>query len=385
MKRRDFLKKAAASAAIVAGAGAAGCGNSGEVQFKATGNKAAAGAVGSPAVISRKKVQWRLTSSFPRSLDTIFGGAEVLAERVAAMTGGDFQIKVYPAGEIVPGLQVLDAVQQKTVEMGQSASYYYTGKNPVLAYDCCVPFGLTARQQTAWLHYGGGLELLRGIYADFGMTSIPCGNTGVQFGGWFRRPIDSLADLQGIRMRIPGPAGEIMARLGVTVHVLGGPDIYPALERGVIDATDWVGPYDDEKLGFHEIAKNYYVPGWWEPGPSTVLQIGLEAWNDLPPSYQAALQSACNDATIMTLGRYDIENPPALERLTSEHGVTLRRFSDEIMEAAWVETEAYLEEQASANQDFRRIYDSWRAFRAQSFAYFSSNESVYTDFAFSRT
>jgi TRAP-type mannitol/chloroaromatic compound transport system substrate-binding protein len=336
-------------------------------------------------VVSGPRVTWRMATSFPTSLDILHGAALLVSDRVAALTGGRFTIRVYPPGELVPPLQVMDAVQSGTAHAGYTSDYYYIGKHPALAFGTSIPFGLNARQQTAWLHYGGGLELLRGIYADFGMTSIPCGNTGVQFGGWFRRPIDSLADLQGIRMRIPGPAGEIMARLGVTVHVLGGPDIYPALERGVIDATEWVGPYDDEKLGFHEIAKNYYVPGWWEPGPSTVLQIGLEAWNDLPPSYQAALQSACNDATIMTLGRYDIENPPALERLTSEHGVTLRRFSDEIMEAAWVETEAYLEEQASANQDFRRIYDSWRAFRAQSFAYFSSNESVYTDFAFSRT
>ena len=175
-----------------------------------------------------------------------------------------------------------------------------------------------------------------------------------------------------------------MTRLGVTVQVLGGPDVFPALERGALDAAEWVGPYDDEKLGFHEIAKNYYVPGWWEPGPMTVLQVGLDAWNDLPPSYQAALESACNDSTRMTLGRYDVENPPALARLTNEHGVTLRRFSDEILEAAWTESQAYLGEQAAANEDFRRVYASWRAFRDESFRYFSSNESVYANFTFSR-
>jgi TRAP-type mannitol/chloroaromatic compound transport system substrate-binding protein len=217
------------------------------------------------------------------------------------------------------------------------------------------------------------------------MTAIPCAQTGAQFGGWFRNPVETLADLEGVRMRIPGLAGEIMARLGVQVQVLGAPDVYPALERGVIDAVEWVGPFDDEKLGFHEIAKNYYIPGWWEPGPSTSLQIGLDAWNDLPPTYQAVLESACNDATLMSMGRYDVENPKALARLINEHGVTLRRFSDEILEAAWTESEAYLEEQAAANEDFRRIYTSWKEFRDESFPYFAGNELMYSEFAFPRT
>ena len=371
LNRRQFVRKA--------GLGAAG-----------TGVLASCGGTDTQdanldSEISGPRVSWRMASSYPTSVDILHGAGVLVADRVAALTGGRFTIRIFPPGELVPPLQVMDAVQAGTVHIGYTADYYYIGKHPALAFGTSIPFGLNARQQIAWLKYGGGLELLHEIYADFGMITIPCGNTGVQFGGWFRRPIETLADLRGVRMRIPGLAGEIMSRLGVTVHVLGGPDIYPALERGVIDAAEWVGPYDDEKLGFHEIAKNYYVPGWWEPGPSTVLQIGLEAWNDLPPSYQAALESACSDATIMTLGRYDIENPPALKRLTTEHGVTLRRFSDEIMEAAWMETEAYLEEQAAANQDFRRVYDSWRAFRAETFSYFSSNESVYTDFAFSRT
>ena len=371
VNRRDFLKKAGLGAA---GTGVlAGCAGSDTQDASESG------------VVSAPRISWRLASSYPTSVDILHGADNLLADRVAALTGGRFTIRVFPPGELVPPLQVMDAVQAGTVQLGHTADYYYIGKHPALAFGTTVPFGLNARQQTAWLKYGGGLELLHGIYSDFGMITIPFGNTGVQFGGWFRSPVETLADLSGIRMRIPGLAGEIMSRLGVSVHVLGGPDIYPALERGAIDAAEWVGPYDDEKLGFHEIAKNYYAPGWWEPGPATVLQIGLEAWNDLPPSYQAALESACSDVTLMTLGRYDVENPPALERLTTEHGVTLRTFSDEIMEAAWIETEAYLEEQAAANQDFRRVYDSWRAYRAEAFSYFSSNESVYTDFAFSRT
>ena len=371
LNRRNFVKKAGLGAA---GTGVlAGCGST-DTQSAAVEGE-----------ISGPRVSWRMATSFPPSLDILHGAALVVAERVEALTGGRFTIRVYPPGELLPALQVMDGVQSGTIHAGYTSDYYYIGKHPALAFGTSVPFGLNARQQTAWMHFGGGLELLREIYADFGMTTIPCGNTGAQFGGWFRQPVETLADLRGVRMRIPGLAGEIMARLGVTVHVLGGPDVFPALERGAIDAAEWVGPYDDEKLGFHEVAKNYYVPGWWEPGPMTVLQIGLDAWNDLPPSYQAALESACNDSTRMTLGRYDIENPPALERLTNEHGVTLRRFSDEILEAAWTETEAYLEEQAAANEDFRRVYASWRAFRDQSFRYFSRNESVYANFAFSRT
>ena len=371
LNRRDFVRKAGLGAA---GTGVlAGCGGT-ETQ---DGN--------GDGVVSGPRVSWRMATSFPTSVEILHGAAVLVADRVAALTGGRFTIRVFPAGEIVPALQVMDAVESGTVHAGHTSDYYYIGKHPALAFGTAVPFGLNARQQTAWLHHGGGVELLRGIYADFGMTAIPCAQTGAQFGGWFRNPVETLADLEGVRMRIPGLAGEIMARLGVQVQVLGAPDVYPALERGVIDAVEWVGPFDDEKLGFHEIAKNYYIPGWWEPGPSTSLQIGLDAWNDLPPTYQAVLESACNDATLMSMGRYDVENPKALARLINEHGVTLRRFSDEILEAAWPESEAYLEEQAAANEDFRRIYTSWKEFRDESFPYFAGNELMYSEFAFPRT
>ena len=371
LNRRDFVRKAGLGAA---GAGVlAGCGGTETQSANGDGD------------VSGPRVSWRMATSFPPSLDILHGTALLVADRVEALTGGRFTIRVFSAGELIPGLQVMDGVQAGTVHAGYTSDYYYIGKNPALAFGTSIPFGLNARQQTAWLNHGGGLDLLREIYSDFGMISIPCGNTGAQFGGWFRRPIETLADLRGLSMRIPGLAGEIMARLGVTVHVLAAPDVYPALERGVIDAVEFIGPYDDEKLAFHEIAKNYYVPGWWEPGPSTVLQIGLDAWNDLPPSYQAALESACNDATLMMMARYDAESPAALDRLTNEQGVTLRRFSDEILEAAWAESNVYLEEQAAEHEDFRRVYTSWREFRDRSFQYFASNESVYAEFAFSRT
>ena len=380
MKRRDFLKKAVVGAAAAAGAGVAGCAGAGEVQFTATGDAPAAGASGA-IQRARKQVRWRLTSSFPRSLDTIFGGAEVLAERVAAMSGGDFQIQVYPAGEIVPGLQVLDAVQQRTVEMGQSASYYYIGKNPVLAYDCCVPFGLTARQQTAWLLEGGGLELLRPAFADFNVINFPAGNTGVQMGGWFKKELHSAADLKGLKMRIPGLGGSVMSRMGVTVQVLAGGDIFPALERGAIDATEWVGPYDDEKFGFYKVARYYYYPGWWEPGPNLSYYVNTEAWASLPLEFQEIFRAAAQQSSVAMQVRYDARNPAAFMRLL-EAGVQLRPFSDDIMQLAEAESLALLEEQAAMSADYRKVYEPWKKARSEAFSWWGAAETAYASFAF---
>jgi len=369
LDRRTFVKKATAAGA---GAGLLGA-CSGEAGPDAAGVLAAG-----------PEVTWRMATSFPPSLDLLHGGAELIAERVSALTGGRFTIRVFAAGELVPGLQVMDSVMAGTVQAGYTGDYYFIGKSPALAFGSSVPFGLTARQQIAWLHEGGGRDLMNEVYADFGLMMFPCGNTGAQFGGWFRDPVNSLADMRGLRMRIPGLAGEIMTRLGVAVQVLGGAEIYAALERGAIDATEFVGPYDDEKLGFHEIAKHYYIPGWWEPGLSASLQVSRDAYDALPPHYQQVLESVCNEVNLITLARYDARNPLALERLINEHGVTVRTFSDEILEAAWNEAHAYYEEQAAADASFARIYESWREFRARTFPYFNGNETAYARFAFSR-
>jgi TRAP-type mannitol/chloroaromatic compound transport system substrate-binding protein len=327
-------------------------------------------------------VQWRLASSFPSSLDTIYGAAEVLAERVEAMSEGRFRIRVYEAGEMVPALQVLDGVQKGSVQVGQTGGYYYTGKNPALAFDTCVPFGLTSRQQSAWLLEGGGLELVRELYADFNVISFPCGNTGTQMGGWFRREIGSLADLRGLKMRIPGLGGKVMDRLGVSVQVLAGGDIYPALERGAIDATEWVGPYDDEKLGFHQVAQNYYFPGWWEPGPSLSFLVNLDAWNDLPVAYREIFQAASAEAATAMQTRYDAKNPPALRRLL-EKGVTLRPFPDDVMRGARDAAEELLAEGAAADEGYRKVLESWRSFRQGAFEWFGTAELAYQRFVFS--
>ncbi len=367
MNRRKFL----AAATLGAGSGLAAC---------APGEPAADSSSG--GAVSGPSVTWRLTSSYPRNLDILHGAAEYVAGRVEALTDGRFRIRIYPPGELVPGLEVMDAVQQGTVHAGLTAGYYFIGKHPALAFDTAIPFGLTPRQRFAWLYDGGGLDLLRDVYADFDIHAIPLGSTGAQMGGWFREPIDGLADLRGLRMRIPGLAGEIMGRMGVTVQVLAGADIYPALERGVIDATEWVGPYDDERLGFHEIAKNYYYPGWWEPGVSTTLQVGRAAYDDLPTLYREALESACREATLMTLARYDARNPAAMARLVDEHDVVLRPFPEDVMERARETSRAYLEEQAAADADFRRIHEHWRSFRRQAFRYAATNDLSYGSFAF---
>ena len=358
--------------------------------FLGTAGVAAAGAIagcgapdagGGPAVITQPNVMWRVASSFPRSLEALFGSAERLAERVAALTDGRFQMRAYPAGDLVPALQVMDAAQQGTVQVGHTASYYYTGKNPALAFDTGVPFGLDSRQQDAWLYHGGGLELMQGVFSDFGLVTMPAGNTGAQMGGWFKREVNTPADLRGLKMRIPGLGGDVMDRLGVTVQVLASGDIYPALERGAIDATEWVGPADDEKLGFHRAARFYYYPGWWEPGPSMSFMVNRAAWDQLPSTYQEAFRTAAVYAAIGTQTTYDAENPPALQRLIGE-GVQLRRYSQSIMEAARTAAQDILEQQAAADATYRGIYTPWREFRDASFRWFGTAEKAYSDFAF---
>ncbi len=372
LRRRDFLRHAAGAAAGVGALGAGGV---------LTG---CAQPSDGPAVHTRPNIQWRLSSSFPRSLDTLYGSCEVLAERLRALSEDRFNIRVYPAGEIVPGLQVLDAVQQGTVQVGQTASYYFTGKNPALAFDACVPFGLSSRQQTGWLYEGGGLDLMRGLFADFNIVTFPAGNTGVQMGGWFQREIASLRELRGLKMRIPGLGGQVMSRLGVTVQVLAGGDIFPALERGTIDATEWVGPYDDEKLGFYKIAKFYYYPGWWEPGPSLSFYVNRSAWEQLPVVYQEMFRTAAKEAAVTMQARYDVGNPPALARLLAA-GVQLRRFPEDIMRAARQASNELLEEQASQDATYRRVYDAWKKYRGEAFDWFASAELAYARFAFGKT
>ena len=364
IRRRDFLKRAGTGTAGLAALGA--CGDSG-----------ASGATQGAGGISGPRVSWRMQTSFSPNLDLLHGSGERIGQRVEELTGGNFTIRVYGAGEIVPGLQVMDAVMQGTLQCGLTSGYYYIGKHPGLAFDTAIPFGMTTRQTLSWLHYGGGLELINAIYADFGIVSIPASTTGGQMGGWFREPVNSLAELAGLRMRIPGIGGEIMSRLGVTVQTLAAPEIYPALERGAIDAVEWVGPYDDERMGLHEIAKHYYYPGWWEPGVTIGLLVSLDAFAELPPAYQSALRTVCHETFCDRLAAYDARNPSALDRLVRDHGVVVSAYSNDVMEAAWRESRAYLEELAGGNAEFATLLESYMAFRDTQWGYADGNELDY--------
>ncbi|WP_026234832.1 TRAP transporter substrate-binding protein [Calidithermus timidus] len=326
-------------------------------------------------------IRWRLASSFPKSLDTIFGAADILAERVSQLTDGKFQIRAFPAGEIVPGLQVLDGVQQGTVEVGHTAMYYYVGKSLAMAFDAALPFGLNARQQNAWWYYGGGVEAMRQFLVDFNVINFPGGNTGAQMGGWWRKEVNSLADLKGIKMRIPGIGGQVWSRLGVVPQAIAGGEIYPALERGTVDSAEWVGPYDDEKLGFYKVAKFYYYPGWWEPGPGLSFIVNLNEWKKLPKDYQMAFETAAAEANVHMLAKYDAQNPPALQRLL-KNGVKLRKFSNEILKAAQKAAFEIYEEEAAKNASFKKIYTPWKKFRDESYREMAVQELGYEQFAF---
>jgi TRAP-type mannitol/chloroaromatic compound transport system substrate-binding protein len=303
----------------------------------------------------------------------------VFAKQVAEATDGKFQIQVFAAGEIVGMPQAVDAVANGTVEMTHTCSYYYFGKDPTFAIGTALPFGLNARQMNAWLYHGTGNDLLNEFYAKHNLYGMPAGNTGVQMGGWFRKEIKTVQDMQGLKMRIAGLAGQVMTKLGVVPQQIPGGDIYPALERGTIDAAEWVGPYDDEKLGFAKVAPFYYYPGFWEGGPSIHLFINQAKWKELPKAYQAVVTSAAAHTNVDMLAKYDARNPAALRRLVGG-GAQLRPFSQEIMEAGFKASNELYEEIGSKNADFKKIYDSYRAFRGEEYLWFQVAEYAYDNF-----
>jgi TRAP-type mannitol/chloroaromatic compound transport system substrate-binding protein len=355
MKRREFLKSA--------GLGLA-----------------ASTAVAAPAIAqSMPELKWRLTASWPKSLDTLWGTCEAFAKYVAEATDNKFQIQTFAAGEIVPGLQTLDAVQNGTVEMGHTAYYYYIGKDPTWALFCAVPFGLNARQQNAWFYEGEGQKLIDAFGAKFNTYNLLMGNTGCQMGGWFKKEINTVEDFKGLKMRIGGWAGKTLGKLGVIAQQIAGGDIYPALEKGTIDATEWVGPYDDEKLGFYKVAKYYYYPGWWEGGTTNHLQINLAKWNSLPKNYQSIVRAAAAACNVEQQARYDARNPQALKRLIS-NGVQLRPFSQVVMEACLKASNEVNAETSAANADYKKVWDSIKAFRADEYLWWQVAEYGYDTF-----
>jgi TRAP-type mannitol/chloroaromatic compound transport system substrate-binding protein len=350
MQRRQLLRSVTAGASAAGGAGL----------LSACRIRRADTSAGS----SLPSVRWRMATSWPPSLDTVFGGTRELSRRLQAMSGGRFQIQPFAAGELVPGLEVLDAVQNGSVECGHTASYYYLGKNPSLAFGSTVPFGLTAQQQNAWLQEGGGLEAMNRIFADFGVISFPAGNSGAQMGGWFKRELDGIASLPGLTMRIPGLGGKTMAELGVNVQVLPGGEIFMALDRGALDAAEWIGPYDDEKLGLPRAARFYYYPGWWEPGLTFCALVNRQAWRRLPDTYQAMFRSACAEVNIWMLSRYESLNGTALQRLL-QGGTQLRPFGDALLKAARSASDQLFADTARSDAGFRALHGQWQGFRDQ--------------------
>ncbi|NJM48629.1 MAG: ABC transporter substrate-binding protein [Alkalinema sp. RU_4_3] len=307
-----------------------------------------------------------MATSWPISLDTIHGGATLFAERIAALTGDRFKITPRAAGEIAPPLEVLNVVSQGGVPCGHTAGYYYVGKSPAVAFGTSVPFGLNAQQQNAWLYEGGGLKKLQELYArKFGVIQFPCGNTGTQMGGWFRKEINSLSDLKGLKMRIPGLGGKVMGKLGVTVQTIPGSEIFSALQTGAIDAAEWVGPYNDLAFGLFRAAKYYYYPGWQEPGPTLECMINQSAYESLPDDLKVVVQQCCEAVNNHMLAEFSARNQQALKTLIDDHQVQLRRLPDTVLSTLNAAADEVLAEMAMRDPFTKRVYDSQRLFREQ--------------------
>ncbi len=332
-----------------------------------------------PAVHAQAAVRWRLSSSFPKALDTIFGAANTFADAVKKMSGGKFEISVHAAGEITPPFGVVDAVQQGSVEMAHTAPYYFFGKNDAFALGCAIPFGLNSRQMTAWMTEGNGMKLMREFYAGYNIINFIGGNTGAQMGGWYRKEIKSVADLKGLKFRAGGFAGKVLGRMGVVPQNIPGGEIYTALEKGTIDAAEWVGPYDDQKLGFNKVAPFYYYPGWWEGGPELDFYINDKAFNALSPEYKAIVEAAAAQAATEMQAKYDAKNPPALKQLVGS-GTKLRPFPNDVMALAFKEAMALYSELNASNPQWAKIYADYSKFRADSNLWFRFTEARFDQF-----
>ncbi|MDP1734382.1 MAG: TRAP transporter substrate-binding protein [Sulfuritalea sp.] len=355
MERRKFLQNAGIAGILAAGA--------------------------APAVHAQAApaIRWRLASSFPKALDTIYGAAETFSKAVSDATGGKFVISVHAGGELMPAFGVVDGVQQGTVECAHTAPYYFFGKDDTFAIDCAIPFGLNSRQMTAWMYEGNGMKLLREFYANYNIVNFPMGNTGAQMGGWYRKEIKSLADIKGLKMRIGGFGGKVLSAIGGVPQNIPGGEIYQALEKGTIDATEWVGPYDDEKLGFVKVAKHYYYPGWWEGGPQLSLYVNQKAYDALPADYKAVLASAASHAHVVMQAKYDAKNPAALKRLVAA-GAKLHQFDKSIMVAAYEAAMALYDDLSNKNPAWKKVYSDYAAFRDEQHLWFRFTEAGFDNF-----
>lgn len=356
MQRRSFLKKAGLGA--VAG----------------TATLAA------PAIAQdNPKINWKMASSYGPSLPPLFSTAQLFTKMVEEASGGNFNIRLYPGGEIVPAFEVMDAVGNGTVECGQTASYYYYGKDPSFCFDTAVPFGLNARQMFSWMYEGNGTKLLRELFATRNIVNFPLGNTGTQMGGWYRKEIKTPDDLKGLKMRTAGFAGEVLARMGVIPQQVPPGDIYPSLEKGTLDAVEFVGPVDDEALGLQKVAKYYYYPGWWEGSAQVSAYINDKAFAELPKQYQSIIETAARAAGTNLIAKYDAHNAAALRRLIAD-GAVLRSFSREVMDASLEASNALFKEFCDRDPMFKKIHDDYMGFRDEVVPWFRVAEGSYDNY-----
>ncbi len=353
MKRRDFIKGAGAGAAL------------------------AGSALAAPAVHAAPKYRWKMVTTWPKNFPGMGTGANYLAKLIGEMSAGRIEVKVYGAGEIVPAFEIFDAVSRGTAEMGHGASYYWKGKSEAAQFFAAVPFGLTAQEMNAWLYHGGGMQLWAEVYKPFGLVPTAAGNTGVQMGGWFNKEINTLADLKGLKMRIPGLGGEVLARLGGTPVSLPGGEIFTSLKSGAIDATEWVGPYNDLAFGFYKAARIYYYPGWHEPGTTLECFINQKAFAALPADLQAIVTNACKVANLDMLADYTARNNEALDILVNKHKVDLRKFPDAVLKKLKTISDEVVADVAAKDPMSKKVYESFRAFREQAVAWHDISERAY--------
>jgi TRAP-type mannitol/chloroaromatic compound transport system substrate-binding protein len=332
-----------------------------------------------PAVHAQAQIRWRLSSSFPKSLDTLYGQSEIFAKQIRDMSGGRFQITVHGPGELVPAFGKVEAIQNGTVEMACTAPYYYFGKDETFALSCAIPFGLNYRQMTAWMLEGNGLKLMRDFYKGYNIVNFPAGNTGAQMGGWFRKEIKSLADVKGLKFRTGGFSGRVFERLGGVPQNIPGGEIYQALEKGTIDAAEWVGPYDDQKLGFQKVAPFYAYPGWWEGGPQLENWVNAKAWEALPAEFKAMIEVASGNAMLDMMARYDGKNAAALKQLVAG-GAKLFPFPKDLMDAAFKEAMALYSEISAKNANWKKVYDDFSNFRRDANLWFRFTEATFDAF-----
>ncbi|MDM0065447.1 TRAP transporter substrate-binding protein [Variovorax sp. J31P207] len=351
--------------------------------FEKTGALAGLATLAVPAFAqTAPTVKWRMSTSWPKSLDTMYGSAEQMCKRIAELTDGKFEIHAFAGGEIVPPAQNMEAVSNGTIECNHVLASAFIGKNTAFAFDTGLPFGLNARQHNAWMLYGGGMEAMRALYKKYNVVNFVCGNVGVQMGGWYRKQIKTVADLDGLKIRIGGIGGMVMSKMGAVPQQIAASDIYPALEKGTIDAAEWIGPYDDAKLGLHKVAQYYYAPGWWEGSASITAMVNDKAWAALPPAYKAAFECAANEQTTKMLADYDARNPEALKKLIGQ-GAKLAYFPKPVMEAAFKASAELLAELSEKNPDFKAVLPQWTKSRRDQASWFRVAEAELDNYTFS--